>query len=293
MELFSNKYLYYFTCLVADLIYLIWFVWCMFFPKKLLQKIAIFIVVYIFLTLALTILYFYLGSLYPEDLGLNSKDVAKWSRYDLISIFLGVGAFMAPIAVLLGFDLWKKQMFVTAKIKAIGDLKKALIKQLDILNKFWLEDNVSLLEEGRNDPNVKIEYNQKFENLIDQFEDLRWEVKNLLESDGFYFGIASSILSDLYKLHDQTYEIIAELDTASKNLKRFLWGEVVVVENNKDEYYQALYFISPQGFLIRKLKEQGRITEDDLIKDKNDKIVNKIQDFYEYLNQILSEIYSH
>lgn len=89
----------------------------MFFSRKLLQKISIFIVIYIFLTLALTILYFYLGGLYSEDLGLNSKEVAKWSRYDLISIFLGVGAFMAPISVLLGFNIWKKSILIFKKLR--------------------------------------------------------------------------------------------------------------------------------------------------------------------------------
>lgn len=266
--------------------------WCMFFPKKLLQKIAIFILFYVFLTLALTILYFYLGELYPEDLGLNGNNVAKWSRYDLISIFLGVGAFMAPIAVLLGFDLWKKQMFLTAKIKAIGDLKKVLIKQLDILNKFWLEENAPLLEQGIDNTTIKVEYNQKFENLINRFEDLRWEIKNILESDGFYFGIASLMLKDLYKLHDQTYEVISELDTANNNLKRFLWDGIDITENNKDEYYQALYFISPNGFLIRKLINQDRINENSLSECKNIKIVSKIKKFYDYLDQDLSEIYN-
>lgn len=253
MELFSNKYLYYFTCLIADLIYLIWFMWCMFFPKKLLQKIAIFILVYIFLILALTILYFYLGSLYPKDLGLNSSNATKWSRYDLISIFLGVGAFMAPIAVLLGFDLWKKQLFETSKIKMLGELKNIVSKQREITAKYRLSDNAENL---RNLKDGVFKENEK--KWSDKFENYRWEIMKILETDGFYIGIDSNGIKKLYELNNSTLDIITKLESAAMQLK-FCWIGSASVGKHEDEKHlddntiilKRIFLVSPNNLYIK------------------------------------------
>lgn len=264
----------------------------MFFSKKLLQKIAIFIVVYVFLTLALTILYFYLGSLYPEDLGLNSNEVAKWSRYDLISIFLGVGAFMAPISVLLGFNIWKNEHFNIQKIKVVDELKSILIKQRKLLDKFWEKDIVKSMCSARKSPEQQSEVQREFESVIKQFESLRMEIAEVLEEDGFYFGIDSLEIQKNYQFLDDLCQIIDELEISFSLLKKVIWDEFAVTDHNKDEYYQALYFISPQGFSINKLKNQGRVNANNLSEQKKIKILSKINKFYKYLNDILHQIYN-
>lgn len=293
MELFSNKYLYYFTCLVADLIYLIWFVWCMFFPKKLLQKIAIFIVVYIFLTLALTILYFYLGSLYAEDLGLNSKDVAKWSRYDLISIFLGVGAFMAPIAVLLGFDLWKRQLFETSKIKMLGELKNIVSKQREITAKYRLSDNAENL---RNREDAVFKANEK--KWSDEFENYRWEIMKILETDGFYIGVDSNEIKKLYELNNSTLDIITKLESAAMQL-RFCWIGNATIDKQEDEKDQddntvilkRIFLISPTNICVKINLDRNPNLKEVFSDYEKEVIYKRLNDFYDYLNILLKEAY--
>lgn len=277
-------------CLVADLIYLIWFVWCMFFSKKLLKKIAIFIVVYIFLTLALTILYFYLGSLYPEDLGLNSKEAAKWSRYDLISIFSGVGVFLAPIAVLFGFNIWKEQQFESSKIKAIEAIKAILSEQEKITWEYRLNNNASLIKDGK----FK-EFDQREKEWSDSFEALRHNIVSILTNSGFYFD--KSTLDNLYKLNNETIKLITELEDASFLLKG-CWvgsGEIQPEKNEENDQniliIKRIYLIEPTYLGIKyKLKEnvELRLMCEEFEKDK---ISRPLTNFFNYLNEILKDAY--
>lgn len=278
---------------MADLIYLIWFVWCMFFSRKLLQKIAIFIVIYIFLTLALTILYFYLGGLYSEDLGLNSKDVAKWSRYDLISIFLGVGAFMAPIAVLLGFDLWKRQLFETSKIKMLGELKNIVSKQREITEKYRLSDNAENL---RNLEGAVFKANEK--KWSDEFENYRWEIMKILETDGFYIGIDSNEIKKLYELNNSTLKIITDLESAAMQLE-FCWIGNASIGKQEDEkdldentvILKRIFLISPTNIYVKMNLDRNPNLKEIFSDYEKEVIYKKLNDFYDYLNILLKEAY--
>lgn len=258
--------------------------------QKILSKNKIYVYVFRFffgyIGISVFAICIYLLFSYINDIS-NSTS----TRTDIIYIFTAVAGISAPISVLLGLNEWKKQHFITLKIQAIDNLKKTLIEQLDLLNDFWLEDNTALLTGGVNNFDYKIKFNQRYEMLVDRFESLRNKLKNILECEGFYFGIDSQDLKDLYKYHDDTYEVIVELDKAKDNLKNFLWNDFKVVGSNKNQYYQSLYFISPNGFLFQKLKEQRGINSEELKKQKQLKIVSKIQVFYNFLNNKLNEIY--
>lgn len=292
LELFSNKYLYYFTCLVADLIYLIWFLWCMFFSKKLLQKIAIFIVVYVFLTLALTILYFYLGSLYPDDLGLNSKEVSKWSRYDLISIFSGVGVFLAPITVLFGFNIWKEEQFESSKIKAIETIKSILSDQERITWEYRFNNNASLIKDRKFN-----EFDQREKEWSDSFEVLRHNIVSVLKNSGFYFDKCT--LDNLYEFNNETIKLITELEGASFLLKG-CWvgaGDIQPEEgeiNDQDILIiKRIYLIEPTYLGIKyRLKQNNELK---LICEEfeKDRILDPLTNYFNYLNKILKEYYKN
>lgn len=291
MEFFSNKYLYYFTCLVADLIYLIWFMWYMFFSKKLLQKIVIFILVYVFLTLAFTILYFYLGSYYAEDLGITAINVAKWSRYDLISIFSGVGVFLAPIAVLLGFNIWKEQQFENSKIKAIESIKSILVEQESITLVYRLTNKVSLIKDGK-----FRQFEQIQSEWSDSFEIFRRKIMSILSTSGFYFK--EEELNQLYELNNKTINIYTELRSASFDLIAGLRkgvGSIMPKKGEPDDQniltIKRIYLIEPNFLGLKPNFDEN----DELIlmckEFEKLNILDPSTNFVKYLNKILKEIY--
>lgn len=265
--------------------------WCMFFSKKLLQKIAIFILVYVFLTLALIILYFYLGSLYPEDLGLNDKNVAKWSRYDLLSIFSGVGVFLAPIAVLFGFNIWKEEQFESSKIKAIESIKSILVEQESITWVYRLSDKVSLIKDGKFKEFEKIE-----SEWSDSFKILSRKIVSILSASGFYFE--EEELNQLYELNDKTINIYTELKSASLDLHAGLRNGAGSITPKKGELndeniliIKRIYSIEPNFGGIKLNLNQNDELRLECKEFEKLKILDPLTNFSIYLNSILKEIY--
>lgn len=287
-----NKYLFYFMCLVADIVYLIWITYFMF-KSKLIRNIAIFSIIYITLTIGLVILYFYLGDKYPENLGLNGANVAKWSRYDLISIFSGVGVFMAPIAVLLGFNAWKKQQFESYKIKAIEEIKAILTKQHTITMNYRLyKDIPSLLFQS------KINEFQKNEDYwSDEFEKLRTDIVCALQNNGFYFQDTNGTLKKLYDLNNGTLKIINNIEGRSFQLMQaILFDATIVPEDGEPDDQEFLknkiiYLLNPTHFgLKRKLDADPNLKQ--ACKDIELKEINiYFNEFFDYLNGLLTEVY--
>ena len=264
--------------------------WCMFFPKKLLQKIVIFILVYMFLTLSMIILYFYIGSLYSNDLGLNDSKTAQWSRYDLISIFSGVGVFLAPIAVLFGFNIWKEEQFESSKIKAIENIKSILSEQESITWKYRFNDNASLIKDKKYE-----EFDQREKEWSDSFEALRHNIASILSNSGFYFE--KDILDNLYKFNNETLKLISELNDASFLLKDcWCGGGRIQPEGNEIDDQEILiikkiYLIEPTYLGIKyKFKKNNEL---ELIckEFEEDKLVKPLTNFSNYLNKILKEAY--
>ena len=290
LEFFSNKYSYYFICLIADFIYLIWLMWYMFYPKKILQKIVIFILVYIFLTLALTIFYFYLGDSYPKELGLNTSNSAQWSRYDLISIFSGVGVFLAPIAVLFGFNIWKEQQFESSKIKAIESIKSILSDQESITWKFRLNANASLIKDGK----FK-EFDQREKEWSDSFEALRHNIMSVLINSGFYFE--KSILDNLYKLNNETIKLITELESTSFLLKGcwFGSGKIQPEEGEPNDQniliLKRIYLIEPTYLGIKYQLKRNNELKLMCEEFEKDRVLDPLTNYFNYLNKILEESY--
>lgn len=145
---------------------------------------------------------------------------------------------------------------------------------------------------ARESSEQRSEVQREFETVIKQFESLRMEIAEVLEEDGFYFGIDSLEIQKNYQFLDDLCQIIDELETSFSLIKKVIWHEFPLTDHNKDEYYQALYFISPQEFLIINLKNQGRINANNLSEQKKIKILSKINNFYKYLNDILHQIYN-
>jgi hypothetical protein len=112
---------------------------------------------------------------------LNEVSGSTNTRTDIIYIFTASAAFVAPVAVLVGFNLWKKQHFLTTKIEVIGNLKAVLVEQLDVLNEFWREDNVRNIRNAVT-MESKIECRQNYENMIRDFEGKRKKSETYLKN---------------------------------------------------------------------------------------------------------------
>lgn len=287
-----NKYLYYFMCLVADTVYLIWIAYCMF-KSKLLRNISIFSIVYLALTFGLIILYFYLGDRYPENLGLNGTNAAKWSRYDLISIFSGVGVFMAPIAVLLGFNAWKKQQFESYKIKAIEEIKSILTKQHTItVNYRYDKDIASLLFQEKID-----DFQKNEDQWSDEFERLRTEIYCVLQNNGFYFQATNGAIQKLYDLNHSTLEIIENIEGRGFQLMQIILMNATIPPKDgepDDQEFQKnkiIYLLNPTHLgLKRKLDADPKFNQ--ACKDMEHKEIEIYFDtFFDYLNELLERAY--
>lgn len=287
-----NKYLYYFMCLIADAAYLIWITYCMFY-SKLLRNIVIFSIIYIVLTIGLIIFYFYLGDKDPEGLGLNVANTAKWSRYDLISIFSGVGVFMAPIAVLLGFNAWKKQQFESYKIKAIEEIKAILTKQHTITMEYRLyKDIASLLFQS------KINDFQKNEDQwSDEFEKFRIEIICALQNNGFYFQATHGVLQKLYDLNNGTLEIIKNIEGRGFQLMQaILMNATIFPEDGEPDDQEFLknkiiYLLNPTHLRLKsKLDADPKLKQ--VCTDIEHKEINiYFNAFFDYLNELLEKAY--
>lgn len=287
-----NKYLYYFMCLVADTVYLIWIAYCMF-NSKLIRNITIFSIIYITLTIGLVIFYFYLGDRYPEGLGLNGTDVAKWSRYDLISIFSGVGVFMAPIAVLLGFNSWKKQQFESYKIRAIEEIKMILTKQHTITMDYRLQkDIVSLLYQK------EINKFQEYEGQwSDEFKRLHIEIMCVLQNNGFYFQATNGVIQKLYDLNNSTLEILKNIEERGFQLMQTILMNATIQpedgEPDDQEFIKnkIIYLLNPTHLgLKRKLDADPKFNQA-CIDMEHKEIEIYFDTFFDYLNELLERAY--
>lgn len=287
-----NKYLYYFMCLVADTAHLIWIAYCMF-NSKLIRNISIFSIIYLALTIGLIIGYFYLGDRFPESLGLSGGNIAKWSRYDLISIFSGVGVFMAPIAVLIGFNAWKKQQFETSKIRVIEDIKSILAKQNDSLKNYRLGKSVSLIN------NNEIENFKKLEkDWINEFENFRSQISCILQKDSFYFVLGSVEHLKLYDLNNKTFEIMDNLEAASADIISFKSSQKLLnlkdgeVETNQETLNKRMYLLQPMYIGLPFNYDKKQIDLKNIcIEFEIDQIYKYLDDFFDYLNTLLKEAY--
>lgn len=291
-----NKYLYYFMCLLADSIYLIWIAYCMF-NSKLLRNIAIFSIIYMTLTFGLIILYFYLGDIYSDSLGLNETSVAKWSRYDLISIFSGVGVFMAPIAVLLGFNAWKKQQFESSKIKTIESIKEVLTMQNNITNSFRLSRNCQLIL-SKTDENWRVYENRERE-WSDQFEQYRMDISNILQRNNFYFGKKSVITQKLYELNNNTLKIIHTIESSAFHVKGVMMGGTITSDKPEDEnldsdflYKRCLYILEPHYAGLKQfIDDEHAGYKVAFVEFEQKEIRDYFNQFFDFLNEILEQTY--
>ena len=281
-------------CLVADIIYLMWISYCMF-SSKLFKNIAIFVISYLALTMLLFIVYFYLGDVYHEDLGLNTKDAAKWSRYDLISIFSGVGVFMAPIAVLIGFNAWKAQQFEASKIRVIEEIKSILTKQNDSLKNYRIGESVYLIH------NNEIEKFKKLEkDWINEFEGLRSQINCILQKDSFYFVLGSVEHLKLYDLNNKTIEIMDNLEEASADIISFKTTKKLInlkdgeVETNRETLNKRMYLLQPTYMGLPFNYDKKQIDQKNIcIEFEKDQIYKHLDEFFDYLNELLKQAYNN
>lgn len=220
---------------------------------------------------------------------MNGISAATSTRTDIIYTFTATAALAAPIAVFLGFNLWKKQHFLTLKIQVIGNLKATLVDQLEILNEFWKTDSVRKMRLAV-DIQTRIEFRQGYENMISKFEEERTKIRHILEKDGFYIGIDSSDLKKLMEFNENSASIVDALDIAFDQLKSFFWDGNQF--NSQSEYYEKLYLLSHNGALIKNYITNKSVSEAELINKKNELIIKKINDHYIYLNNMLKEIYA-
>ncbi|EXI38821.1 hypothetical protein J647_1288 [Acinetobacter baumannii 846928] len=292
----SSTYLYYLLCIIADTVYLLWFAYCMF-SSRLIRNIVLFTIIYFAVTIIIIWGYFYLGEIYPSQLGISNTNSVKWSRYDLISIFSGVGVFMSPIAVLIGFNAWKKQQFEASKIKAIEEMKRVLSKQKQLTDRYRLEGNASLIKDRKW---KEFDVNEK--NWSDEFEGYRWEIVDILERNSFYFGRDEGVIERLYELNNTTLEIINNLEGASFQLKSCWVGSGRISPYAGEDYEEKdqfelllkrIYLIEPNHLLVKHHPRLDQKLKDSCKSYENNSIEKPFNDFYKYLNQLLKTLYEN
>ncbi|MBJ8476474.1 hypothetical protein [Acinetobacter bereziniae] len=262
------------------------------FSSKLFKNISIFVISYLALTMLLFIVYFYLGDIYHKDLGLSAKDAAKWSRYDLISIFSGVGVFMAPIAVFIGFNAWKKQQFESSKISILEEIKIILTKQNMMTVKYRLQNNLSLLHENRHN-----EFRKREKEWSDNFESYRVDIMSLLQNKGFYFGENSKELKKLYELNNNTFDVITIIEGAAFSLETTMngIGKIIPYEGEEDDQHalklKRMYILNPNWIYVQDQLKKDKDLEK-ACKEFELNYLNKYSDeYFNYLNQLLNNLY--
>jgi hypothetical protein len=279
-----NKYFYHFMCLSADLIYLTWLISGLV-DSKMVKQIIYFCSIYIFITLACVIGYFFLGANYAIELGINQGNTAKWLRADLIAIFSAVGVFLAPVAVLLGLHEWKKQKKLVSRIDAleqyknyISDYNKELISYQ--MSKFWF--NLNYKNEKTNKDNFE-RFRVNTNKIVITFFH---EVMN----KKIYFNDSEIDLFEKY-IND-FYTIIQNLDRAELVVNTIFYGvpRPEILDNDRLQLYKCLYLLDPS---CQHIKSNCTSAEDikaleDFYKEQ---INNYINVFSEYIDSLLLQAY--
>ncbi|MGT2548991.1 MULTISPECIES: hypothetical protein [Acinetobacter] len=204
---------------------------------------------------------------------------------------------MSPIAVLIGFNAWKKQQFEASKIKAIEEMKRVLSKQKQLTDRYRLEGNASLIKDRKW---KEFDVNEK--NWSDEFEGYRWEIVDILERNSFYFGRDEGVIERLYELNNTTLEIINNLEGASFQLKSCWVGSGRISPYAGEDYEEKdqfelllkrIYLIEPNHLLVKHHPRLDQKLKDSCKSYENNSIEKPFNDFYKYLNQLLKTLYEN
>lgn len=198
----------------------------------------------------------------------------------------------APIAVLFGFNAWKAQQYETSKIKAIERIKEIL----SLFNKIIIDhrlygDSANLLRERdfKKFNSIQSEWSKKAELF-------RREIMSILERDGFYFESGNSEIGKLYKLNNDLLDVITEIEFAGSMLK-MCWigsGTPSPDDGTNDEnelIIKRIYLIDPQYYGIRLQLDENAELKTKCQNYEKEKIYKPINNFFDYLNDLLRQIY--
>lgn len=255
------------------------------FNKNIIYQSLLFIFVYLAIFFVCSWIYFFLGNTYADELGLTGQNVAKWSRADLISIFSGVGVFLAPVVVLWGFHTWKVQEKLKLRIEALRSFKRYIVQMYEQIYEFQKKEFYSDFRNGKQEI-IKVNFN----NFINNFTQLSLDLFSKMNNETAYFE--ETEIEEMVERINSLWLIIKNINDSKLIVEtiEFSLPRESLLTGEEYEFEKNLYILDPYSTRLKKELQDPKIKEF-LEEFSKDKLFKTLDEINLNIDNLLREIY--
>lgn len=249
------------------------------FNKKVYKNIFSFFALYLIACIFGVFLYYFFSDFE------NAKSSTA-TRTDIVYIFTAVATLFAPLILVYTFDSWKKQNFEQSRIKAVSQLKESLARQHKTINLFLIRNSLDDLFFS----NINSISNE-LEETSEKIDNLRWDTLGLIQKNYYYFDKADKAdkaeFDKLIDLHNSIYYIIESLEQALEQVHSYMRLD----SKDKSLFHKNIYLIHPESHYLKKFEKLDEREMQECKEYADQKIHSVLEEYDEFLNNILNNIY--
>lgn len=253
--------------------------------KNIIYQSILFIIVYLSIFFLCSWIYFCIGNNYAEELALTGQNVAKWSRADIISIFSGVGVFLAPVVVLWGFHTWKVQEKLKLKIDALRSFKRYIIQMYEQIYEFQKKGFYSDFRKGNREV-----LKDNFNNFRNNFTQLSLDLFSKINNETAYFEVAE--IDEIVERINSLWLVVKNINDSNLIVEtiEFTLPRESLLTGEEYEFEKNLYILDPFTTRLQKDLKDPKIKAV-LEQFSKDKLFKNLEELNLKIDRLLRDIY--